>query len=262
MKRLMPFVLLAVAAAPLGGCAAVPAEHVGVIEVFGAVQPNTWPPGLHPWGPWFGVHRINCRTQQIEEKNQTPTGEGLVVALDVSLVFHVDAKFAKDVYGRYGGMDGLIENVLIPEFRSSIRDVTAGFNAVDLYSSRRNEVTAKMQEELRKRLDGRGVVVEAVLLRGITLPEQVANAVQAKLAADQQAQQMEFVLKKEQREAERKRIEAQGIADYQRIVSSGLNESLLRWKGIEATAKLAESQNSKVVVVGSGKDGLPLILNP
>ncbi len=260
MKRLLPAVLLA--ALPLiTGCAAVPAEHIGVIEVFGAVQPNTWPPGLHAWGPWFGVHRINCRTQQFEEKTQTPTNEGLVVGLDVSVVFHIDPKFAKDVYARYGGMDGLIENVLMPEFRSSIRDVTAGFNASDLYSSRRNEVTTKMQDELSTRLEGRGVVLEALLLRGITLPEQVANAVQAKLAADQQAQQMEFVLKKEQREAERKRIEAQGIADYQRIVSSGLTESLLRWKGIEATAKLAESQNAKVVVVG-GKDGLPLILNP
>jgi regulator of protease activity HflC (stomatin/prohibitin superfamily) len=119
-----------------------------------------------------------------------------------------------------------------------------------------------MQAELRQRLEGRGIAVEAVLLRGVSLPDQVANAVQAKLAADQQAQQMEFVLRKEQREAERKRIEAQGIADYQRIVSSGLNESLLRWKGIEATAKLAESGNAKVVVIGSGKDGLPLILNP
>ena len=262
MKRLIPVVVLAVVAPLLGGCAAVPAEHVGVLEVFGAVQKDTWAPGLHPWGPWLGVHRINCRTQQLEEKTQTPTNEGLVVGLDVSLVFHADPQFAKDVYARYGGMDGLIDNVLTPEFRSSIRDVTASFNASDLYSGRRNEVTAKMHDELRKRLEGRGVVVEAVLLRGITLPEQVANAVQAKLAADQQAQQMEFVLKKEQREAERKRIEAQGIADYQRIVSSGLNESLLRWKGIEATAKLAESQNSKVVVVGSGKDGLPLILNP
>lgn len=252
--------LLLVVAMAGTGCAAIPTQHVGVVEIFGAVQKDAWNPGLHAWMPWQGVHRINCRTQSIEEKTQTPTSEGLVVGLDVSLVFHVRPEFAKDVYSRYGGVDGLVENVLVPEFRSLIRDVTAGFPASDLYSGRRDEVTRRMQGELQKRVSGRGVEIEAVLLRGLALPEQVANAVQAKLAADQQAQQMEFVLKKEQREAERKRIEAQGIADYQRVVSLGLTDQFLRWKGIEATAELAKSQNSKVVVVGAGKDGLPLIL--
>lgn len=257
----MRIALALVAVALVGtSCAAIPTQHVGVVESFGAVQKDTWAPGLHAWMPWQGVHRISCRTHSIEEKTQTPTSEGLVVGLDVSLVFHVKPDFAKDVYSRYGGVNGLVENVLIPEFRSTIRDVSAGFLASDLYSGRRDEVTRRLQDELRARMVARGVEVEAVLLRGLSLPEQVANAVQAKLAADQQAQQMEFVLKKESREAERKRIEAQGIADYQRIVSSGLTEQLLRWKGIEATAELAKSQNSKVVVVGSGKDGLPLIL--
>jgi regulator of protease activity HflC (stomatin/prohibitin superfamily) len=252
--------LLLVVAMAGTGCAAIPTQHVGVVEIFGAVQKDAWNPGLHAWMPWQGVHRINCRTQSIEEKTQTPTSEGLVVGLDVSLVFHVQPEFARDVYSRYGGVDGLVENVLVPEFRSLIRDVTAGFPASDLYSGRRDEVTRRMQGELQKRMSARGVEIEAVLLRGLALPEQVANAVQAKLAADQQAQQMEFVLKKEQREAERKRIEAQGIADYQRVVSLGLTDQFLRWKGIEATAELAKSQNSKVVVVGAGKDGLPLIL--
>ena len=257
MRRLF---LLACLAASATGCAAVPAQHVGVVEVFGAVQKDGWQPGLHLWLPWQGVHRINCRTQSIEEKTETPTSEGLVVGLDVSIVFHVLPSFATEVYSRYNGVDGMIANVIIPEFRSTIRDVTAGYTAADLYSGRRNEVTARMSDELRARMKTRGVEVEALLLRGLTLPDQVANAVQAKLAADQQAQQMEFVLKKELSEAERKRIEARGIADYQRIVSSGLTESLLRWKGIEATADLAKSPNTKVIVVGSGKDGMPLIL--
>jgi regulator of protease activity HflC (stomatin/prohibitin superfamily) len=257
MKRRLALLALAALAS---GCAAVPAQHVGVIEVFGAVQKDIWAPGLHGWGPWFGVHRINCRTRQIEEKTATPTGEGLVVGLDVSLVYHAQPEMAKEIYARYGGVEGLVENVLRPEFRSSIRDVTAAFNSSDLYSGRREDVTRRMFEEMRKRMGGRGIEVEAVLLRNFELPEQVANAVQAKLAADQQAQQMEFVLRKEQKEAERKRIEAQGIADFQRIVTSGINEQLLRWKGIEATTRLAESANSKVVVIGAGKDGLPLIL--
>jgi regulator of protease activity HflC (stomatin/prohibitin superfamily) len=255
--------LLAVALAGLlaVGCAAVPAQHVGVLETFGKVQDTTWGPGLHGWAPWLGVHRINCRTLQLEEKTNTPTGEGLLVGLDVSLVYHAEPAAAKEIYSRYGGLGGLVENVLIPEYRSVIRDATAGFNAVDLYSGRREEVGRRMLDELRKRLEGRGIVAEAILLRNIVLPEQVSRAVEAKLAADQQAQQMEFVLRKEQKEAERKRIEAQGISDFQRIVSAGISPALLTWKGIEATEKLANSPNAKIVVVG-GKDGLPLILSP
>jgi len=242
------------------GCAAVPPQHVGVLETFGKVLDTTWPPGLHAWAPWTGVHRINCQTLQLEERTATPTGEGLVVGLDVSLVYHAEPAAAKDVYSRYGGLSRLSANVLIPEFRSVIRDVTAGFNAVDLYSGRREEIGRKMLTDLRTRLEGRGINVEAILLRNIVLPDQVAKAVEAKLAADQQAQQMEFVLKKEQREAERKRIEAQGIADFQRIVTAGITPGLLTWKGIEATKALAESPNAKVIIAG-GRNGLPIILN-
>ena len=243
------------------GCAAVPAQHVGVLESFGKVHDETWGPGLHPWMPWFGVHRINCRTLQIEEQTATPTSEGLVVGLDVSIVYHAEPTMAKEIFGRYGGLDGVVSNILVPEFRSVIRDVTAGFNAVDLYSARREEIGRRMLADMRKRLEGRGVMVEAMLLRNIRLPDQVAKAVEAKLAADQQAQQMEFVLRKEKSEAERKRIEAQGISDFQRIVTAGITPGLLTWKGIEATEKIASSPNAKVIVVGGGKNGLPLILN-
>jgi prohibitin 1 len=249
------------AAALSGGCAAVPAQHVGVIEMFGKVLDDTWQPGLHVWAPWTGVHRINCRTLQIEERTSTPTSEGMVVGLDVSIVYHVEPTAAKEIYGRYGGLQGVISNVLVPEFRSVIRDVTAGYNAVDLYSSRREEVSRKMVSDMRERMKDRGVNIEAILLRNIELPAQVAKAVETKLAADQQAQQMDFVLRKEQKEAERKRIEAQGIADFQRIVTAGISPALLTWKGIEATEKIAASENTKVIIVGGGKDGLPVILN-
>ena len=252
--------LVLLAALLSAGCATVPAQHVGVLETFGKVLPETWSPGLHFWPPWIGVHRINCRTTQLEEGTTTPTSEGLVVGLDVSIVFHAEPESAKEIYSRYGGLDGLIGNVLVPEFRSVVRDVTAGFDAVDLYSGRRDEVSARMLEDLRKRMADRGVVIETILLRNIELPAQVAKAVEAKLAADQQAQQMEFVLKKEAKEAERKRIEAKGISDFQRIVSAGISPALLKWKGIEATEKIASSPNTKVVIVGSGTGGLPVIL--
>lgn len=256
-RRIAPILLAAFLAT---GCAAVPAQHVGVLETFGKVHPDTWGPGLHAWAPWIGVHRVNCRTRQIEERTSTPTSEGLVVGLDVSIVFHPEPTAAKDIYARYGGLDGLVGNVLVPEFRSVVRDVTAGFNAVDLYSGRREEVSRKMIADMRARMKDRGVNIEAILLRNIELPAQVAKAVEAKLAADQQAQQMEFVLRKESKEAERKRIEAQGIADFQRIVSAGISPALLKWKGIEATEKIATSENTKVVIVGTGKESLPVIL--
>ena len=257
MRTIVLLVLIAFAAA---GCAVVPPGHVAVTETFGAVSQNTWGPGLHFWGPWFGVHRIDCRTAQLEEKSTTPTGEGLIVALDVSVVYHATPESVVLTYAQYGGMNMLVDNVLRPEVRSTIRDVTASYNASDLYSGKRDEVTKRMQSTLTERLKGRGVTVEAVLLRDFALPEQVANAVQAKLAADQQAQQMKFVLQKESSEAERKRIEAQGIADFQRIVTAGITPGLLEWKGIEATELLAKSPNSKVIVIGGGKNGLPLIL--
>ena len=258
MKRCVLFALVIALSA---GCAAVPPQHVGVLETFGKVHDQTWGPGLHAWAPWLGVHRINCRTLQSEERTNTPTGEGLLVGLDVSLVYHANPDKAAETFSRYGGLSGLVENVLTPEFRSTIRDVTAGYNAVDLYSVRRGEVSATMLTELRKRLEGRGITVEAVLLRNVQMPRQVSDAVEMKLAADQKAQQMEFVLRKEKSEAERKRIEAQGSADFQRIVTAGITPGLLTWKGIEATEKLSESANSKFVVIG-GKNGLPLILNP
>ena len=144
MKRVAGFLLVIAMSA---GCAAVPAQHVGVIETFGKVHDATWGPGLHPWAPWLGVHRINCRTLQTEEQTITPTGEGLLVGLDVSLVYHANPEKAAETFARYGGLAGLESSVLTPEFRSTIRDVTAGFNAVDLYSTRRQEVSATMVSE-------------------------------------------------------------------------------------------------------------------
>ena len=146
-----------------------------------------------------------------------------------------------------------------PEFRAVARTVTARHDARALYTSERERVAQSMAEELRARVAPRGIAVEGVPLRKLTLPPRLAAAIEEKLGAEQEAQRMQFVLAKERQEAERKRLEAQGIADFQRIVSQGVSEPLLRWKGIEATLKIAESPNTKVVIVG-GKDGLPLIL--
>ncbi|MFH1595924.1 MAG: SPFH domain-containing protein [Pseudomonadota bacterium] len=138
--------------------------------------------------------------------------------------------------------------------------ITVNHEAKDLYTSSRELISNEIFRDLEINLGKRGIIVETILLRKVDLPKLVVEAINAKLAADQQAQQMRFVLDKERQEAERKRIEAQGVQDFQKIVSQGLSEQYLRWKGIEATRVLAESPNSKIVIVG-GRDGLPLILN-
>jgi regulator of protease activity HflC (stomatin/prohibitin superfamily) len=138
--------------------------------------------------------------------------------------------------------------------------VTAQSEARALYTSEREQLAETIAAQLRQRVEPRGIAVESTPLRKMTLPKRLATAIEEKLGAEQESQRMEFVLTREKQEAERRRIEAQGIADFQRTVSQGIDERLLRWKGIEATEKLAASQNTKIVIVGAGKDGLPVIL--
>lgn len=157
---------------------------------------------------------------------------------------------------------GDYENVvLIPQFRSINRAVTASFRASALYSTEREQLGVDVQQELAAAVAPRGVIIEATPLRNVGLPPQLTDAIEQKQKADQESQRMEFILAKERQEADRKRIEAKGISDFQRIVAQEISEQLLRWKGIEATEKLANSPNTKVIIIGAGKDGLPIILD-
>lgn len=239
----------------------VPAGHVGVVDLFGVVRPDSLKAGLHLVNPLARVLPMSVKTQEIKEVMEVPSKEGLTMQLEVSALFHLDPQQAPEVYRSVG--PNWIEVLLEPQFRSVSRGVTAGYEAKALYTSEREALANLLAEELRKLVQGRGVVIESTPLRRIGLPARLAQAIEEKLSAEQESQRMQFVLTKESQEAERKRIEAAGIADFQRIVSQGISEQLLRWKGIEATLEIAKSQNAKVVVVGSGKDGLPIILgNP
>ncbi len=153
------------------------------------------------------------------------------------------------------------EVILVPQFRSVARGVTATYDARALYTSERELLARTILDELRKLVGPRGINIESTPLRRVGLPSGLTQAIEEKLRAEQESKRMQFVLEKEKLEAERKRIEARGIADFQEIVTKGISEPLLRWKGIEATEKLAQSPNAKVVVIGAGKDGLPLILD-
>src|SRR5262249_44840189 len=150
--------------------------------------------------------------------------------------------------------------VLEPNVRSAVREVTSSYQARALYSPEREKMGTDINRYVVAALEPRGMVIERVLLRDVQLPAKLQASIQEKLSAEQEAARMQFVLQKEQQEAERKKIEAEGISTFQKIVTEGISENLLRWKGIEATMEIARSPNTKIVIVGSGKEGLPVIL--
>jgi regulator of protease activity HflC (stomatin/prohibitin superfamily) len=236
----------------------IPAGHVGVLDLFGSVSSRVLPSGVHLVVPMTRVVRMSIQTQEIKEVAEVPSQEGLIMDLEVSLLYRIDPEKADDIYRTIGR--NFADVVVEPQIRSAIREITASYDAKALYSSERDKIAREVFTYFTKLTEARGIVAEAVLLRKVGLPPVVANAIQEKLRREQEAEQMKFVLQKEQQEAERKRVEAQGIADFQRIVAAGISPQLLEWKGIEATEKLAASANSKVVVIGNPKSGLPIIL--
>ncbi len=236
----------------------VPAGHVGVLVFFGRVTGEVLPEGTHLANPLKTNKVLSVRTQEREEKASVPSNEGLIVALDTSLLFRLDRERAHEVYRAIG--ENYVDIVVIPNLRSAIRSATAAHTANALYTGERELVADEIKRQLTRELSQRGIIVESVLLRDVQLPPTLRAAIEAKQQAEQEALRMSFVLDREKREAERKRIEAQGISDFQRIVAQGISQQLLTWKGIEATEKLANSQNAKVVIIGSGRNGLPIIL--
>jgi regulator of protease activity HflC (stomatin/prohibitin superfamily) len=201
---------------------------------------------------------MSVRSQEVKESAAVPSKEGLVIALDTSLIFRLKGDRAAEVFQRIGPK--YVGIIVEPTLRSTIRSVTASHTANALYSSERDKVAQQMIAEMRRELDKRGIEIENVLLRDIQLPQTLKAAIETKQQAEQEFLAMSFRLQREKQEADRKRIEAEGIRDFQRTVQQGISEQLLTWKGIEATETLARSPNTKVVVIGSPKAGLPLIL--
>jgi len=236
----------------------VPAGHVGVLTLFGRVTGDVLPEGTHIVNPFTANNTMSIRTQELKETASVPSDEGLVMTLDTSLLFRLSPGSAAQVYQKIG--PNYVDVIVEPNMRSAIRSVTAAHSASALYTGGREEVAQKIYDELTKQLGSRGIEVQSVLLRDIQLPQMLKSSIEAKQQAEQDALRMAFVLQKEKQEADRKRIEAQGIRDFQQTVTQGISQQLLEWKGIEATEKLADSNNAKVVIVGNAKNGLPLIL--
>lgn len=262
----------------------IPAGHVGVQVLFGKVKPDPLTEGMQLINPFVNVQEMSVRTEvytmsatsdegQVrgDDAIQALSADGLSMPLDITVVFRLVGTDAPRVYRDIGA--DYVEKIIRPSARTAVREAIAGFTAQEAYSTKREELPLKMQDLLIQRVKAlleqrdtfkgaTGVVVEQVMLRKIQLPDKVKNAIEAKLEAAQQSEQMQFVLEKERQEAERKRIEAKGVSDFQTIVSQSINTNLLQWKGIEATETLAKSPNAKIVVIGAGKNGLPVILNP
>jgi prohibitin 1 len=224
----------------------VPSGHVAVLTLFGRVTGETLPEGMHLINPLKSPNVMTIRTQEVKESAAVPSAEGLVMALDTSLIFHLNPEKAADVYQKIG-----------PNYPAIVIEP---HSANALYSGEREKVAHEIYNAMKSQLEQRGIEIESILLRDIQLPAALKQSIEAKQQAEQESLAMSFRLQKERQEADRKRIEAEGIRDFQHTVAQGISPELLTWKGIEATEKLADSKNSKIIVIGSNKNGLPIIM--
>jgi prohibitin 1 len=232
--------------------------RVGVLTLFGRVTGETLPEGIHVINPLKTVNELSVRSQTVKESASTPSSEGLMMSLDTSLIYHLNPDRAAEVFQKLGPR---YEDVVVePTLRSAVREATSSHSANALYTGERDAVAKQIFDQLSGQLGTRGMIVENILLRDIQLPATLKQSIELKQQAEQEALAMNFRLQKETQEAQRKRIEAQGVRDFQQIVAQGITPSLLEWKGIEATETLVKNPNTKVVVVGNPKNGLPLIL--
>lgn len=214
--------------------------------------------GFHFIAPWNDMFVYNVRNQERQEAMEALSKNGLSIKMEMSIRFRPVISEVGTIHQTLG-MD-YTDVVVLPEVRSAARQIIGRYDPEELYSTKRDFIQDEIYNSVKQRLSEKNIFLDAILIRGIELPANIKMAIEQKLKQEQESQEYEFRIQKESKEAERKRIEAQGIKDFQDIVSEGISDKLLRWKGIEATLELAKSQNSKVVVIGQGDDGLPLIL--
>lgn len=247
----------------------IDAGHVGVQSLFGKVQERGLTSGLNVINPFVEVHVFDVKTQNYTMSSISTEGDktgddairvlsadGLEVVIDLTILYSVIPSEAPRIY-REIGLD--YKNIIVrPITRTKIRDNAVYYDAVALYSKQRDEFQVKISESIEKDFKSRGLILEQLLVRNITLPVSVKAAIESKINAEQDAQKMQFVLQKEKQEAERKRVEAQGIADYQRIINSEITDKLLQYESIKAQKEIALSPNAKVIIMGKGNN--PVII--
>jgi len=249
----------------------IDAGEVGVQTLFGKVQDDVLESGLHVINPLVEVTMFNTRTQNYTMSAKANEGQvsgddairvlssdGLEVTIDLSILYKVIPSKAPYIYQNIG--ENYEDNIVRPVTRTAIRDNAVNYQAVDLYSTKREEFQFKINKTISDNFAKNGLEVQQILVRNITLPESVRQSIESKIQAEQDAQKMQFVLQKERQEADRKRVEAQGIADYQKIISTGLTEQQLQYQTILAQRDIALSPNTKIIIMGNSK-GAPIMLS-
>jgi regulator of protease activity HflC (stomatin/prohibitin superfamily) len=248
----------------------IDAGHVGVKILFGNVQDDILTSGLNFINPVLDVKELDIKTQNYtmsgihDEGNQAGddairvlTSDGLEVTIDLTVLYRLIPTDAPRLLKETGA--DYKDKIVRPLTRTKIRDNAVYYDAISLYSSKRDEFQTRIFNSIEEDFKKRGLVLEQLLVRNITLPQSVKTSIESKINAEQEAQKMQFVLQKERQEAERKRVEAQGIADYQKIISNGLSDKQLQYETIKANLELAKSANSKVIIMG-GKSA-PFIID-
>lgn len=247
----------------------IDAGEIGVKKLFGSIQNDVLPSGLHFVNPLLDIIKLDVKTKNYtmsgvnDEGNKSGddairvlTSDGLEVTIDLTVLYRVIATDAPRLLRETG--EDFSDKIVRPLTRTKIRDNAVYYQAVDLYAGKRDEFQQRIYKSIEDDFKKRGLMLEQLLVRNITLPNSVKASIESKINAEQEAKKMEFVLQKEKQEAERKRVEAQGIADYQRIINTGLTDQQLQYEQIKAMKELALSQNAKVIVMGKGA---PVILD-
>ncbi|MDR2963452.1 MAG: prohibitin family protein [Bacteroidales bacterium] len=225
----------------------------------GLDKENVYQPGFHIIAPWNDMHIFNVAEQKIDETMDVLDRNGLSINIEITVRF---APYPDRVGYLYEAFKLDYVSLLVgPEIRSAVRQVAGRYSAEEIYSTKRSEVEQKIIEEAGRKLRDNNIDMKALLIRSINLPPDIRAAIENKLKQEQEALAYKFRLDKENSEAERKRIAAEGEARANKIINSSLTSELLTMRGIEATLKLGESPNAKVVIVGGGRNGLPIILN-
>ena len=219
---------------------------------------KTYGEGFHIVAPWNKVYVYEVRRQEIFEKMKVLSSNGLDIQLDASAWYKPDESQLGKLHQEIG--ENYLDRIILPTIRSAARSVVGRYTPEQLYSSKRDAIQREIFEETKKIVDNQFIILDEILVRDVTLPATIKDAIERKLKQEQESLEYEFRLVTAEKEAERQRIEAKGKADANRILSASLTDKILQDKGIEATIKLSESNNSKVVVIGSGKSGMPIIL--
>jgi regulator of protease activity HflC (stomatin/prohibitin superfamily) len=248
------------------------AGEVGVQTLFGRVQGDVLTSGLHIINPLVEVTNFETRTQNYTMSGVATEGQkegddairvlssdGLEVTIDLSVLYNVNPSKAPYILQNIG--TNYEDKIVRPITRTAIRDNAVNYQAVDLYSTKRAEFQTRINQTITKSFEKNGLDVQQVLIRNISLPASVKASIESKINAEQEAQKMQFVLQKERQEADRKRVEAQGIADYQKILSTGLSDKQLVYESIKAQKEIALSPNTKVIIIGATGKGNPIMLS-